>query len=127
MTTAALHQALSDFNNADAFFDHLADDVVVEFPYGPTLGLPARLEGKSAVRAHLSAVQAGGLTVHDPTVQQVTDTRYVVEYTGAYRAPGGSSVDVPLIALIDQDGSKIVSIREYWDTHLLANMSGVAA
>lgn len=127
MTAAALNQALSDFNNADAFFDHLADDVVVEFPYGPTLGLPARIEGMAAVRAHLSAVQAGGLTVHEPLIQRVTATRYVVEYTGAYRAPDGDSVNVPLIAIIDHKETKIRSIREYWDTHLLAVLSGANA
>lgn len=124
MTTATLQGALTDFNNADAFFDHLADDVIVEFPYGPTLGLPARIEGKPAVRAHLSAVQAGGLTVHDPTIQQVTPTRYLGEYTGRYRTQDSAAVEVPLVAVIDQDAAGIQSIREYWDTHLLAALPG---
>lgn len=64
---------------------HLAIQYVVEFPCGTTLGLPARIEGKPAVRAHLSAVQAGGLTVHDPRVQQVTDTACQVRFVAPER------------------------------------------
>lgn len=124
MTVAALRKALTDFNDADAFFRHLSDGVVVEFPYGPTLGLPATIEGKPAVRAHLSAVQAGGLTVREPSIQRLTGTRYLVEYTGVYRSPYGAAVNVPLIAVIDHDGTAIQRIREYWDTHALANLAG---
>lgn len=126
MTVSALRTALTAFNEAGAFFDHLRDDIVVEFPYGPTLGIPARIEGKPAVQAHLSAVQAGGLTVHDPNIQQVSLDRYLVEYTGIYRAADGTAVEVPLISVIDHDGTAIGHIREYWDTHLLAKMAAPA-
>jgi hypothetical protein len=30
-------------------FDYFADDVVIEFPYGPSLGQAARFDGKRAV------------------------------------------------------------------------------
>ncbi|MFF3394137.1 nuclear transport factor 2 family protein [Streptomyces sp. NPDC002669] len=126
MTVDALHQVLSDFNEADAFFDHLADDVVLEFPYGPTLGLPARVEGKPAVRAHLSAVRAGGLRIGAPAVERITEGRYLAEYTGTYRAADGTVADVPLIAVIDIDGIAITRIREYWDTLLLAKLNADA-
>ncbi|NNG36149.1 nuclear transport factor 2 family protein [Nakamurella aerolata] len=123
MTTEGLRTALADFNNGDAFFDHLADDVTVEFPYGPTLGLPARIDGKPAVRRHLAAVQAGGLTVGEPTIEQVTPSRYLAEYTGTYRTSNGAAVDVPLVAIIDHDATGIHRIREYWDTYLLATLA----
>lgn len=94
MTATALATALADFNRGEAFFDHLAEEVLVEFPYGPTLGLPAHIAGKAAVHAHLSRVQAGGLTIQDPTIQEVTPTRYLVESTGVYPRTSGSSVNV---------------------------------
>src|SRR4051794_10558582 len=123
MSVITLHQALSDFNNADAFFAHLSDNVVVEFPYGPTLGLPSHVTGKGAVQAHLSAVQAGGLKVSTPEIQQITDERYLVEYTGTYHGLNGARADVPLIAIITCDGPLITNIREYWDTHQLVNLN----
>ncbi|MFF2653671.1 nuclear transport factor 2 family protein [Streptomyces sp. NPDC058045] len=127
MGTTALRQALADFNDGDAFFHHLAEDVVAEFPYGPTLGLPAEITGKHAVRAHLAAVQAGGLTVRDPAVEQLTGTRYLAEYTGTYRTADGTPVDIPLIAVVDHDGTRIRTIREYWDTHRLALLNSAVS
>ncbi|MFI9628124.1 nuclear transport factor 2 family protein [Streptomyces sp. NPDC052042] len=111
---------------ADAFFDHLADDVVLELPYGPTLGLLARVEGKPAVRAHLSAVQAGGLRISAPAVERIAEGRYLVEYTGAYRSADGAASNVPMIAVIDAVGVGITCIREYWDTLLLARLNADA-
>lgn len=118
----ALSDVLADFNRGEVFFEHLAPDVVVEFPYGPTLGLPSRIEGADAVRAHLTAVQTGGLTVHDAAIAPLADGRFLVEYAGAYRGVDGAVVRVPLVSVIEFDG-RVHRIREYWDTHRLAMLN----
>ncbi|GAA4914243.1 ketosteroid isomerase-like protein [Stackebrandtia albiflava] len=119
--TATLIRILHDFNEGEAFHGHLAPDVVLEFPYGPTSGIPERFEGARDVSAHLRGVQEAGLTLVDPVVRELTSGGYVAEYTGRYRVGGGRSLDVPLISLIRLTGVRVALIREYWDTKRLAD------
>lgn len=123
MTESSIHRALAAFNDGDAFYDHLSDDVVLEFPYGPTLGLPDHVAGKAQVRDRLGAAQAGGLRLSDPIVVSAGAGRYLTEYTGTYRSIEGNTAKVPLIAVIEHDGQAITRIREYWDTLRLATLS----
>ncbi|MGP5930494.1 nuclear transport factor 2 family protein [Corynebacterium glyciniphilum] len=120
MTTELLRTAFNDFNKSAAFSKHLAPEVVLEFPYGPTLGLPATITGRTAVQNHLAMVRDNGLTLHRPVVSQMTETSYLAEYTGTYRKPSGATADIPLISVIGYEPHGITLIREYWDTHRLA-------
>lgn len=49
---------------SEEVFAFFADDVVFEYPYAPSLGIPDRLEGKAAVVAHIRSLltQLTGLT-----------------------------------------------------------------
>lgn len=123
MIETLTQRALADLDAGDAFFEHLADGVVVEFPYGPSLGLPARVEGIDGVRAVLGEAQASGLTTSEPTVSAIGGGRVLAAYTGTYHGPGGARADVPLIALIEHEGDAITLIREYWDTLAIARLN----
>lgn len=126
MTDAAanldrVRTALEAFNDGPAFFDHLSPGVVAEFPYGPTLGLPARLEGKPAVEAHLRAVQKSGLRLSGFQITPINDRQYLAEYTGHYRAANGSGFPSTLVSIVTFDDQKIVALREYWNTKQIAD------
>ena len=123
MTGSVARRALADFNAGDAFFDHLSDDVVLEFPYGPSLGLPARVVGLQPVRERLGAAQASGLTLSATMIHDASPGRCFAEYTGTYRTENGREAEVPLVAAIEHDGDRITLIREYWDTLRLATMN----
>lgn len=113
-------QALRDFNRGEVFFDHLADDVVLEFPYGPTADIPERIVGKDAVSQHLRKVQEAGLTISEPAVSELTHGGVVAEYIGRYQG-GDGGFDVPLISLIQHRNRRLTLIREYWDTKMIAD------
>ena len=123
MTSSVVITALAKFNEGDAFFEHLSDDVVLEFPYGPSLGLPGRVTGVQAVRERLGAAQASGLLLGEATINEAGPRRCLAEYTGTYRAEDGRPADVPLVAVIEHDGERITLIREYWDTLRLAMLN----
>ena len=123
MTSSVVITALAKFNEGDAFFEHLSDDVVLEFPYGPSLGFPGRVTGVQAVRERLGAAQASGLLLGEATIHEAGPRRCLAEYTGTYRAEDGRPADVPLVAVIEHDGERITLIREYWDTLRLAMLN----
>lgn len=120
--TVAVHAALDAFNRGEDFLDHLHEDAVLEFPYGPTLGLPSRIVGRDAVWTHLRTVQAGSLRLGEPVIGRTGKDTYVVEYTGTYRS-NDRDVDIPLISIIDHNGTSITRIREYWDTLRIAELN----
>lgn len=122
MTKLLIRRALHDFNQGDAFFNHLTDDIILEFPYGPTLGLPGMVIGKDAVRIRLGAAQDSGLRISDPRIVQAGERGFLAEYTGTYRGVDGSTAEVPLVAFIEHDGTAITRIREYWDTLRIATL-----
>lgn len=107
MTRSLVQNALADFNDGAAFYGHLSDDVVLEFPYGPSLGLPERVVGLPSVRERLGAAQSSGLMLGKVTVDEMGPGRCFAEYTGAYRAEDGRAVEVPLVALIEHDGERV--------------------
>lgn len=120
-TLERAYRALESFNDGPEFFDTLAPHVVAEFPYGPTLGLPARLEGKSAVEAHLRAVQQSGLRLSEFQVTTINETQCLAEYVGHYRAATGESFESTLVSVITFEGDKISALREYWNTKQIAD------
>lgn len=119
-----LRAALESFNEGPALSDFLSPQVVAEFPYGPTLGLPERLDGKPAVEAHLRAVQGSGLHLSDFKLTPIDGRQYLAEYTGHYPAAEGGSLPSALVSIISLDGERITAFREYWNTKQLADAQG---
>lgn len=121
MRIEALRSAVLDFNRGDAFFEHLSDDVVLELPFGPSIGAPTRTEGKSDVRDRYATVQASGITISDPTIEQMREDRFSIEYTCTY-AFANEADDLPIIAIVDTRGTLVWRIREYWDALWLVRL-----
>ncbi len=49
------HLALMSASNMEAWSELLAEDAMMEIPYGAALGMPPRLEGKAAICNHIQA------------------------------------------------------------------------
>lgn len=113
----------------EQWLDLFADDAVIEFPYAASLGTPARLDGKDAIRAYFreivptmeNLVFSDGRhhPAHDPDVAwlevhgaaQISSTgrRYEQDYVMFGRAREG----------------RLVLYREYWDPCVAARAMGI--
>lgn len=100
-------------------FDYMADDVVVEFPYGPSLGMPERFEGKAAATAYLRQMfaQLAGLRMRDVTTYSVAGRPELVfaEYEGDAPTPGGNSYTQVYVNRLEFRDGRLVRMREFWD------------
>lgn len=109
----------------DGWYDNLHDDIVMEFPFGPSVGMPARVEGKVACSAVFAAVVAGVQVQFDNIrVSPLADpNRVVVEYTG-YSEPGGKVYDQTYISLQEYRDGKMTLFREYWNALIVHDVFG---
>jgi ketosteroid isomerase-like protein len=111
-------------------FDYMADDVVMEFPYGPSLGQPDRFESKPAVMAYTRQLtkRIGRIKMRDMTFSSVEgkpDTVFI-EYSGDVNTPGGHTyVQTYFNKMRFRDG-KMVHMREVWDTKLIVDAASGA-
>lgn len=105
-----------------------ADDAVVEFPYAPSVGRPARLEGKTALDAYFGG--AGGvfvgLTFRDVVVHVAAASAASTAATSsgiaiaeahgtATIAPTGKIYEQDYVMVLEARDGKIVRYREYWN------------
>jgi ketosteroid isomerase-like protein len=100
-------------------YEFMADDVVIEFPYGSSVGMPDRFVGKDDVVTYLRqmSAQLAGLKMRDIMLHSVAGHPEIVfaEYEGDVPTPGGNSyVQVYLNKLQFRDG-KVIGVREFWD------------
>lgn len=68
----------------DGWYDHLHDDIVMEFPFGPSVGMPARVAGKAACSGLFQTV-CDGVQVQFSNIRvspMADPNRLVIEYTG---------------------------------------------
>lgn len=96
-----------------------ADDAVFEFPYAPTLGLPARNEGKEQIRALLELIRVrippvavSNVVIHD----MKNEHELFIEYHSDGRIGGtdkGYAQDYATFFVVE-DG-KIKIVREYFN------------
>ncbi|MFC7273869.1 nuclear transport factor 2 family protein [Paractinoplanes rhizophilus] len=109
--------------------DHLADDVVVEWPFAAP-GRPRRIEGKSAFLAMAAAArEAMPFRIDRCSVGAVHETSdpevIVVEYTlGGVRLATGERGATDLICVLRVRDGKVVHWREYQDTQAIAQAMG---
>jgi ketosteroid isomerase-like protein len=100
-------------------FDYYADDVVIEFPYGPSLGMPDRFESKPVVVAYVRQLneQLPGLKMDNPRFYSVADdpNTVFIEYTADIPTPGGNTYSQIYINKMRFRDGKMVSMREFWD------------
>ncbi|WP_440216484.1 nuclear transport factor 2 family protein [Chromobacterium piscinae] len=104
--------------DATGFAEMMADDGVMEFPYAPA-GMPARLEGRAAIAAHLERI--GGMIAFDrmgtAVVHPSTDPNLVViEFEGFGRGVAtGEPYNQRYISVIRTVGGRITQYRDYWN------------
>ena len=128
--SAMLRSALGEAVAPDAatFLDMFAEDGVMEFPFAPP-GMPARLEGRTALAAHLERLR-GMIVVASmgpPTVHRASDV-VVLEFEGRGR---GLATDKPYVqtyvSVIRIARGRIVHYRDYWDPLVVLTTLGVSA
>jgi ketosteroid isomerase-like protein len=100
----------------DDWYDNLHDDIVMELPFGPSVGLPARVEGKAACSGVFQIVcQAIQVQFSDIRVSPMADpNRLLVEYTG-YSEPNGKIYDQVYVSVQEYRDGKMILFREYWN------------
>ncbi|GLJ00724.1 nuclear transport factor 2 family protein [Sphingobium sp. BS19] len=106
-----------------SWFDNLDDQVVLELPYGPSIGIPERIEGKDAARAMFqSVIDSFGLRFTDIEIFEMLDpSMVVVTYRGS-----GSAGDHPYnqryVCLLKFREGRLLFYREYFDNKVLADI-----
>lgn len=104
---------------SDEVFELFADDVVLEFPYAPSLGMPDRFEGKDTAVPYLRQMlaQLTGLKLRDIRSYAVAGDPDTVfnEYEGDALTPGGNTyTQIYMNKMRFRDG-KLVLLRELWN------------
>ena len=109
----------------DGWYDHLHDGIVMEFPFGPSVGMPSRVEGKAACSAVFAAVVAGVQVQFDNIrVSPLADpNRLMVEYTG-YSEPNGKVYDQTYLSVQEYRDGKMILFREYWNALIVKDTFG---
>jgi ketosteroid isomerase-like protein len=100
-------------------FDYYADDITIEFPYGPSLGMPDRFESKPVVVAYVRQLNAQlpGLKMEHRKFYSVADDpdTVFIEYTADVPTPAGNTYSQVYINKMQFRDGKMVSMREFWD------------
>ncbi|MFP2895184.1 nuclear transport factor 2 family protein [Corallococcus sp. 4LFB] len=95
------------------------DDAVVEFPYAPSLGGPARLEGSSAIRAYFASITQHfqGLTFTNARRYPGADgqTGWLEVHGTATLQPGNLPYEQDYVMRIQVRDGRIAHYREYWN------------
>jgi ketosteroid isomerase-like protein len=120
---AATNQKLAgkvlDLLGSEDQFDLFAEDIVVEFPYGPSLGMPDRFETKPVMVAYSRQLfkDLPGLTMRDRTFYSADgDPNTVfIEYISDVPTPGGNTYRQVYINKMQFRDGLLVHMKEFWD------------
>jgi ketosteroid isomerase-like protein len=100
-------------------FELYADDIVMEFPYGPSLGMPDRFETKPNVVAYVGRILEGlaGVLIREVSLSSVAGdpTTVFVEYDADCPTPGGNTYRQIYINKMQFRDGKLLHMRELWD------------
>jgi ketosteroid isomerase-like protein len=105
--------------NIERWLELLTDDAVVEFPYAGSLGVPARLEGRDAIRRYFveTIAKFKDLTFTDvrryPTLDP--DVALMEVHGSATILPAGLPYEQDYVILVKARGGRIALYREYWN------------
>ena len=106
-----------------SWFENLDDHIVLEFPFGPSIGIPERIEGKDAARAMFqSVIDSFGLRFADIEIFEMLDPSLViVTYRGIGNA-GDHAYNQRYICIQKFDEGRLVLYREYFDNKVLIDI-----
>ena len=115
--------------DADGFADLFAPDGVIEAPFGGLPGMPARLEGREAIREYSRHVMASPLRVESYDVVKLHQTQDPEVVIAEIRAKGtvtttGRSFTATSIQILRIREGHIVLFRDFADPRVLADVIG---
>lgn len=111
--------------NMDGWYDDLHEDCVMEFPFGASVGMPERVEGKEGCSAvfglvcQLVQVQFFDIVVHD----MADPNNFVVEYQG-HGDPEPGAYDQKYICMQSYKDGKLIKFKEYWNSKIVFDLFG---
>ena len=117
-----------DLLGSEDQFNLFAEEIVVEFPYGPSLGMPDRFETKPVVVAYSRQLfkDLPGLTMRDRTFYSVDGdpSTVFIEYISDVPTPGGHTYRQVYINKMQFRNGLLVHMKEYWDPKRILDARG---
>ena len=115
--------------DADGFADLFAPDAVIEAPFAGDSGMPARLEGREAIRAYSRQAMASPLRLEDYEVTELYQTQDAEVVIVEMRAKGtvtttGRPFTATSIQILRIRDGRIVLFRDFADPRLLEDVTG---
>ena len=115
--------------DADGLADLFAPDAVIEGPFAGPPGLPARLEGREAIREYSRHVMASPLRLEDFEVVELYQTQDPEVVIVEMRAKGtvsttGRSFATTSVQILRIREGRIVHSRDYADHRILEDAIG---
>jgi len=118
-TNRELARRVVELLGSEEQFELYADDIVMEFPYGPSLGMPERFETKPGVVDYVRHILPGlqGLMIRDMSISSVAGdpTTVFVEYEADCPTPGGNTYRQIYVNKMQFRRGKLLHMRELWD------------
>jgi ketosteroid isomerase-like protein len=100
-------------------FELYAEDIVMEFPYGPSLGMPDRFEAKPNVVAYVQHILEGlsAVVIRQMSFSSVAGdpTTVFVEYEADCPTSGGNTYRQIYVNRMQFRHGKLLHMRELWD------------
>lgn len=108
----------------EAFAELFADDAVIEMPFAGTGPIPARLEGKAAIRAFSTEFRERPWEIDDLRIHQIHRTDdpevVIVELSSVgHVGATGERFEVPCVQVFRIRDGRIVLFRDYAGTAAL--------
>ena len=109
----------------EGWYDNLHDDIVMEFPFGASVGMPERVEGKEACSAvfamvcELVKVQFFNIRIHE----MADPDQLIVEYEG-HGDPEPGAYDQKYICVQAYKDGKLILFREHWNSKVVFDLFG---
>ncbi len=111
------------------WWDLMHEDIVLEFPYGPSIGAPERIVGKEAAAAYCKNLhaRAGNLKFSPLEITGTTDPQvFFGEYESARVTPTGAKYKQIYINKIVVKDDKVIRMREFWDPKKILDAASAA-
>jgi len=115
--------------DTDGLADLYAPDAVIESPFAGQSGMPARLEGREAIRAYTRQVVASPLRLEDYEVAELYQTQDPEVVIAEMRAKAtvtttGRSFTATSIQILRIRDGHIVLFRDYANPRILEDLTG---
>lgn len=123
----ALSKKIMSRFDMDNWLDLLHDDLVLEFPYAYSLGMPGRIVGKETSVAYLASVMKHfpGLAFRNVSIEPMADPSTVlVQYEGGCTIASGARYEQVYITIQKFKDGKMILFREFWNPAAITEAFG---